>query len=309
MKIFFNRVPRNEPYGGGNQFLLGIVEKLKNLGHNVVFHLEDNIDLIFMMDPRPGDIGYSLQHIAGYKQHFPSVKIIHRVNECDKRKGTNEIDSLLLAGMSISDEVIFISEWLREYFKDLGFDKPSNVIYNGCDLSHFRPRQKKSKTSKVKLVTHHWSDNWMKGFDLYTEIDRYIKNNPDCNLEFAYIGRYYKGYNPTSTHIIEPTFGPDLGDKLRDHDIYVTASKFEPCGMHHVEGSASGLPVIYHTDGGGINELCKKHGEEFSNFEQFLLAVNKVSQNIDDYLSKINYEYLSLDRCLDEYAEIIEKVK
>ena len=185
MKIFFNRVPRNEPYGGGNQFLVGIVEKLKNLGHNIVFHLEENIDLIFMMDPRPGDIGYSLQHIAGYKHHFPNVKIVHRVNECDKRKGTNEIDKLLLAGMNISDEVIFISEWLKEYFKELGFRKSSKVIYNGCDLTHFKPTQQKSKSSKVKLVTHHWSDNCMKGFDLYTEIDRYIANNPNCNLEFT----------------------------------------------------------------------------------------------------------------------------
>ena len=309
MKIFFNRVPRNEPYGGGNQFLVGIVNRLKNLGHNVVFHLEKDIDLIFMMDPRPGDIGYSLHHIAGYKQHFPEVKILHRVNECDKRKGTNEIDNLLLEGMRISTEVVFISEWLRGYFEDLGFKKDSKIIYNGCDLSHFKPETTRPKREKLKLVTHHWSDNWMKGFDLYTELDRYISKNPNSNLEFTYIGRYYKEYTPKATTILTPTFGSDLGDKLRDHDIYVTASKFEPCGMHHVEGSASGLPVLYHKDGGGINELCKNHGEEFDSFDHFLEKLELVHQNLDEYRQKIDYNYLSLDRCIDSYVKVIQEIK
>lgn len=308
MKIFFNRVPRNEPYGGGNQFLVGIVDRLKTLGHNVVFHLEKDIDVIFMMDPRPGDIGYSLQHIAGYKHHFPNVKIVHRVNECDKRKGTNEIDKLLISGMNISDEVIFISQWLEDYFRELGYKKPSKIIYNGCSLSHFNPIESKSKNDKLRLVTHHWSDNWMKGFDLYTELDKYIKENPNCGLEFTYIGRYYKDYTPSSTRILPPTFGEDLGKKLRVHDIYVTASKFEPCGMHHVEGSASGLPVIYHKDGGGINELCKNHGEEFSSFSQFLEKVELIQKNLDKYRSKIDYEYLSLERCLDSYVSVLEEM-
>ena len=118
MKIFFNRVPRKEPYGGGNQFLIGITEKLEELGHQIAYHLEENIDLIFLMDPRPGDIGYSLEHVALYKSHNPAVKIFHRVNECDKRKGTNFMDGMLMASMNIADEVVFISNWLKDYFSN-----------------------------------------------------------------------------------------------------------------------------------------------------------------------------------------------
>lgn len=309
MKIFFNRVPRHEPYGGGNQFLVGIVKALTTLGHNIIYHLEEDIDLIFMMDPRPGDIGYSLQHIAAYKQSNPRVKIVHRVNECDKRKGTNDIDRLLLAGMNISDNVIFISQWLKSYFEERGFSKKASVIYNGCNTDHFKPLNKVASNEKIKLVTHHWSDNWMKGFDLYTKLDEYLLDFPDVNIEFTYIGRYYKSYQPSATKIIEPTHGIELGDKLREHDIYITASRFEPCGMHHVEGSASGLPVIFHKDGGGINELCKNHGESFENFDEFLVALEKIKSNMSAYKEKINYEYLSLTRCIDSYISVIENLK
>ena len=36
MKIYFNRIPKNSPYGGGNQFLSEIVNYLrsKNVGFN-----------------------------------------------------------------------------------------------------------------------------------------------------------------------------------------------------------------------------------------------------------------------------------
>jgi hypothetical protein len=307
MKVFFNRVPRSDPYGGGNQFLQMMTSTLQEKDCEVVYHLVEGIDIIFMMDPRPGDVGYSLQHIASYKHHFPNTKILHRVNECDARKGTSDVDNLLLTAMSLSDEVVFISEWLQDYFKNLGYKESSSVIYNGCNLSHFFPT-KKERDDKIKLVTHHWSDNWMKGFDLYTDIDKYITNNPNTALEFTYVGRYCKEYDPKSTKIVSPLSGKNLGEELRKHDVYVTASRWEPCGMHHIEGAASGMPVIYHADTGGIVELCKMHGEQFTDFRSFLVCLDKIHKNYDDYVQKIDYKNLSIEKCCNSFLEEIEKM-
>jgi glycosyltransferase involved in cell wall biosynthesis len=246
-----------------------------------------------MMDPRPGDIGYSLQHIAAYKHHVPNVKILHRVNECDKRKGTNEIDKLLMSGMTLSNKVVFISTWLKEYFTDLGFEGNNDVIYNGCNTEHFYPKDRNTIGKKVRVVTHHWSDNWMKGFDLYTRLDEYLLDYPDTNIDFTYIGRYYKNYKPKATKIINPTHGIDLGNKLREHDVYVTASRFEPCGMHHIEGSASGLPVLYHSE---------------DNFDEFLSGLNTITNNYNDYKNKIDYKNLDINICVNEYIKIIESI-
>ena len=308
MKIFFNRVPRQEPYGGGNQFLYSLVKKLETEGHEVVYHLQDDIDLIFMMDPRPGDIGYSVQHIAAYKSQNPQTKVLHRVNECDKRKGTSGLDELLLKSMSFSSSVVFISEWLKEYFCELGFTGKSNVIYNGCNTDHFYPKLDGQLGSTIKLVTHHWSDNWMKGFDIYTDLDKYLSENRESRIEFTYIGRYYKAYTPSSTKIIDPTMGKDLGTKIREHDIYVTASRFEPCGMHHIEGSASGLPVLYHSDGGGINEFCKNHGYEYKNFEDFLEKLDRLVKNYNSIKDQIDYQKMDINYCIDQYIKVIKEM-
>jgi len=308
MKVFFNRIPRHEPYGGGSHFVTAMVSFLEAQNCEVVFHLEDDLDLIFMIDPRPGDIGYSVNHIYSYKQQNPSVKILHRINENDARKNTDGMDDMLLKSSTIADRVIFISQWLQKYFLQKGFNGDSKVIYNGCNLDHFYPKQKKRKDGKIKLVTHHWSDNWLKGFDLYTQIDKYLLENPEANFEFTYVGRYNSSYQPQATNLIEPLHGQKLGDELRKHDIYVTASRREPCGMHHVEGAASGLPVIYHSDCGGINELCEKHGEEYTTFEDFLSCVDKISHNLDHYQQLIDYTNIGIKKCCESYYLEIKKL-
>jgi glycosyltransferase involved in cell wall biosynthesis len=304
MKVFFNRVPRNEPYGGGNQFLARMSEHLVSNGHEVTYHLHDRPDVIFLMDPRPGDIGYSIQHVGLYKQQFPKTKILHRINECDNRKGTDFMDDLLMSSAALSDEVVFISQWLSDYFVKKGFDKAHHVVYNGCDLDHFSPdTEKLFNPNRPRLVTHHWSDNWLKGFDLYTQIDKYLSDNND--FEFTYVGRYSSDYKPIVTQVVDPLHGKALGDELMKHDIYVTASRWEPCGMHHIEGAASGMPIIYHTDTGGIKELCSRHGEEYTTFDEFLVSLKKITENYSEYLTKIDRSYLDINRCVSEYYDIL----
>ena len=311
MKVFFNRVPKNGPWGGGNQFLSKMINSLIDRGHEVVFHLSENVDVIFLMDPRPEDGGYSINHAIQYKKDNPSTRIVHRINECDMRKGTNGLDNILLGSANNADEVVFISEWLKRYFEKKGFLGKSHVIYNGCDLDVFYPATKRERdiSRKIKLVTHHWSNNWMKGFDIYTQLDRFLSENPESNFEFTYVGRYNDSYQPVCTNIVEPLHGALLGNELRKHDVYVTASRFEPCGMHHVEAAASGMPVLFHEDAGGIVELCQKHGLQFNDFQSFLVALEEMIDKYDVYKKKIDFQSLSITKCCHSFLEIIENQK
>lgn len=311
VKIFFNRVPIDGPWGGGNQFLREMISTVHQAGHEITHQLSPDVDVIFMIDPRPGNTGYSVQHIAQHKQLYPHTKVLHRVNECDLRKGTSDVDQLLLASMSMADRVVFISQWLKDYFLSLepvaSWKDTSTVVYNGCNVEHFYPGTK-LLTAKTKLVTHHWSDNWMKGFDLYTEIDRHLAGEPEATFEFTYVGRYNKGYMPKATTIVDPLHGAALGAELRKHDVYVTASRWEPCGMHHVEGAACGLPVLYHNECGGINELCCNHGEEFSDFDGFLEKLSLVRENYGDYVDSIQLAALDITNCCGKFMSILESL-
>lgn len=309
MKVYVNRVPKSEPYGGGNQFLSSFVSYMKKRGHEVVYSLERDIDVLFVMDPRPSEPQHvSINEMLAYRATFPKSKIVHRVNECDSRKNTDFMDKILLETMKQSDVVVFISKWLQQQFveRDDGFKRESHVVYNGCDTDNFKPPLSKKSNARIKLVTHHWSDNWMKGFDIYTEIDKYLQMTDA--FDFTYVGRYCKEYSPRKTKLVQPLCGIALGEELKKHDLYVTASRNEPCGMHHIEAAACGLPVLYHVDGGGINELAEKHGLQYVNFEDFLLKMNTLVENIENFRSRIDRGYLSIDRCCEEFANIIESV-
>ena len=298
----------NKPWGGGNQFLQEMSALLKSQGHEVVYKFSPNIDILFIINPKNDHHGFSYSDIHNYKKVNPDSKIIFRVNECDKRKGGKGMDNLIKNAAKISDEIVFISEWLQGHFKEKGVNKKSHVITNGCNSNHFYPSQDTKIEDNIKLVTHHWSDNWMKGFDIYTEIDKYLLSSDNPNFKFTYVGRYFNGYKPQNTTIVPPTHGESLGEELRKHDIYVTASRWEPGGMHHIEGAASGLPVVYHKEGGGINELCEKHGESFSDFDEMLEKINLIKNNYKSYVDSIDHDNLSSKKCCKNFLDVINNM-
>jgi glycosyltransferase involved in cell wall biosynthesis len=140
-KILINRNIVQGPWGGGNNFVKSLYEELQIKGYSLVHTLKEDIDLIIMIDPRYDESRISINEISSYKRNHPKVKILHRINECDARKNTNDIDRLLLVSNQIADETVFISQWLRDYFIEKGFNKRSHVIYNGCNSSHFYPKK------------------------------------------------------------------------------------------------------------------------------------------------------------------------
>lgn len=306
--IFFTLKPPVGSYGGGAFFVKNMSKFLTENGFRVVFDLIPNIDIIFIIDPRRDKYNrYSIDDIIKYKWKNPSVKIIHRVNECDiKREHTINIEPLLLKTMSIADHVVFISKWLQEYFinKYSLKLKKTNYILNGCNREEFYPI-KKNINNRIKLVTHHWSNNYLKGFEIYNKLDQIL---PTLNIEFIFIGNYNKKYNPKNIKMILPTSGKQLGDIIRNCDIYITATQNEPCGMHHLEGLSCGLPILYRSGGGAIKEVCKNVGEEFTDIKTLLEKLELIKNNYNQYRENIQYGYLGSNRCSMEYYELINSL-
>ncbi len=251
MKVLINRKPVSGPWGGGNLFVSSFCEYMDNLGHQVVHTLDSDLDMIFLQDPRYSDLGISINEIAAYKRSFPSVKVVHRVNECDARKGTSGMDELLRDCSRISDHTIFVSNWIRDYHINKGWHAAASVLYNGVDDQVFKPGNK-IDNNKINIVTHHWSDNPLKGADIYAFLDDWVEDNQDYT--FTYIGR------PTSqfknTNLIPPLSGADLGKELSRYDVYVSGSRFDPGPNHIIESIACEIPTLVHMDGGGACEFA-----------------------------------------------------
>lgn len=310
VKIFFSLNPPNCSHGGGANFVKNLTEVLQNKNYNITYKLEADIDIIFIIDPRKDAScrkNYSIHEFLEYKKKNPKVKLIHRVNECDiKREKSINIEPLLVKTMKNADHVVFISEWLKDYFiNKYNLKIKSSVILNGCNQSHFFPsKNPKFKDNKIKIVTHHFSNNYLKGFHIYNELDKILPKLE--NIEFTFVGNYNSKYKPKHIKLLPCVNGLKLGDIIRMNDIYLTASQNEPCGMHQLEGMSCGLPLLYCKGSGGIKETCSANtGEEFSNIEEMLEKLNKIKNNYNDYVDKIDYDFLSSERCCKEYLNII----
>jgi len=298
-KLLINRKPVNGPWGGGNLFVKAIIENAERHGYEIVYKLIPNIDSILMIDPRYDELGISINEIFSYKSKNPNVRVVHRVNECDARKGTNNIDVLLSKSSKITDATIFVSKWMQDYFKDSWETKEQHVIYNGVNKSHFRIKDPDlriyDKMPPKKIIAHHWSNNEMKGFDIYEKIDKWVEKNKD--YEFIYIGRDRKTFK--NAMAIEPLFGKALGDELRQGDIYVSASRFDPGPNHVIEALACEIPTYVHADGGGAVEFAGTDAV-YGSFEELILRISK-----SELPTKRGWN-ISWEDCVDLYFKIID---
>ena len=201
MKIAIGYNIKSDSWGGGNQFATYLVNQCKKIGHQITFNLKDkDIDIILLTDPRSFNetISYGPFEILYYLlfKNKNSI-VVHRINECDERKKTFHMNKLLKYSNYFADHTIFISNWLKSldiYQKGI----PNTVILNGADENIFLEANnyKWNKKDRLKIVTHHWSANKMKGFDVYAKLDNLLLSKYwSDKIEFTYIGNLPKGFS------------------------------------------------------------------------------------------------------------------
>ncbi len=294
MKVAIGYEIKEGPWGGGNQFAKSLVKALKDKGHQVTHKLIDkDIDIILMTDPRSYNKGITFGPLEIIKYLIFKNKtalVVHRINECDERKNTFHINKLLKWANYCADFTIFIASWLKN-LDIYQRDKPSQVILNGADRKIFKSHNKKiwNGLTPIKIVTHHWSPNKMKGFDVYKNLDYLLSTSDWKNkFQFTYIGNLPKGFNFKNTNHISPMNGYKLGLELSKHDLYISASINEPAGMHHIEGLLCGLPIIYRNSG-ALPEYCKDFGISFEN-QDFVPALKIMLKDYSRFQKNIiNY--------------------
>ena len=314
MKVFISLEPPNNEiaYGGGLFFVKNLKNYLINNGNTVVYNLDHNdIDIILIIDPRKGPYKkYDYLELIDYLKINPLTKIVYRVNECDiKRKPQSNLENVIHSCINISDNVIFVSEWLKNYYLNKYRIRNDNItdILPGCNQNIYNNKNNKIKDkNKIKLVTHHWSNNYNKGFKIYNELDKILIQYPQ--IEFTYIGNYIDSYIPKNIKLIKPLVGEELASIIKQNDIYLTASQYEPGGNHNIEGVSCGLPILYRTNGGSIKEQSEFIGEEYSDIHSLLEKIQKINDNYDYYLCNIDYDKFDSNRCSKEYEDYFKKI-
>ena len=303
MKSYINRRIHLGPWGGGNMFVKAYhehgdqpnVEVLRGYTYNIV----PDVMLLVGLEAEGDDVG--VEQAIYYKMGMnPNVKLVLRVNENDARKGTDHMDDALLTVSQHIDGTVFVSKWLQQYFVAKGWACANQaVIVNGVDRSVFKPGPK-ANDGRLHIVAHHWSDNRMKGADIYEEIDRLVGERPD-KFAFTYIGRHQCGFK--HTRVVRPLAGRALGEELGKHDVYVSGSLFDPGPNHVLEALACGLPTYVHRNGGGCVEFAGRSNA----YDSWADLRHRLES--DSGLARVPFDAIALPTwqgCVSEYNAFLE---
>lgn len=300
MKVYINRQPRSGAWGGGNQFIRAFYKFAPDqtgveLLNEQTMLIDPNVILIAGLE-NEGATEISAEQAIMYKMYRPECKLVLRVNENDARKNTNHLDDYLMKLFPHMDGIVFVSNWLREYFKEKGWCGTNDtVIYNGVDKEIFKPGIK-FDDGKLHIVAHHWSDNPLKGADMYEKIDEFVGKNPD-KYEFTYIGRHQCEFNHTK--IVRPLAGKSLGEELGKHDLYVSASRFDPGPNHICESISCNIPTYVHEQGGGCVEFAGSD-HVYRNWEELKTILLGSQFNFN------NTKFGSWTECVNRYVEFLK---
>ncbi|MBF0267952.1 MAG: hypothetical protein HQL44_05130 [Alphaproteobacteria bacterium] len=312
MKIALGHKLKSGPWGGGNRFSAALAQALTSRGDQVVYGLNDpDIDLIVMVDPRARNpnVAFTPGQILRYRLRHPKTLVLHRINECDERKGTRTMNFRLRVANSLADHTVFIGHWLRTlevWHRHSGH----SVVLNGADARIFNRNGHVpwSKTGPIKLVTHHWGAHALKGFDVYERLDSLL-DEPKWRGTFAftYIGNIPKTVRFRNVRLVSPLDGEDLAQELKRHHAYITASINEPAGMHHIEGALCGLPLLYRNSG-ALPEYCDGFGEMFAGPHDVEESLLRLIDGYDRHLEALSdYRHSADDMCAN-YLALFEEL-
>ena len=307
MKVYINREPVSGPWGGGNKTVSRLAELLIENKNNVVFDLDHpDIDLIFCFDPRPNSRGVWYRDFIDYVKNKRDTKIVQRVGDVGTH-GKPELTQLVKDTVRYSDFLIFPSNWAKNYINYQGDN--FSIVKNRPLRSFHKNKKKYENPGKIiKVVTHHWSTNPKKGFDVYSDVVSILKKK-EIEIEFTYIGRVPDDFKSEEIKIIDPKDVDFLSNNLPNYDIYFTASLEEAGANHVLEGIAAGLPVVFHTGGGSIPEYAAKYGAGFSNKKELPKAFLDVILNFSKYKTNCMKYEEDIDQTVQDYMEIICQIK
>ena len=247
---------------------------------------------------------HSIKLVLDLKMKYPKKLFIHRIDGPMRLyNNLNDRRDLIvnIANKYIADGSVFQSNWSRDNNHKMGIIRNNYeaIIINSPNNSFFYPKNKVKLNfdSKVKIIAVSWSSNTNKGFEIYSWLDK--------NLDFDRYEMTFVGNSPVKFKNIllkSPMKQHQLSDELRKNDIYITASKQDPCSNALIEALGCGLPAVALNDG-GHPEILSNGGELFNDSSKLLESIDNVSKNYIIYQNNISIK--SINEIGSQYFDFI----
>lgn len=290
------------PYGGGNQFMLALKKGLRQLGVTVVSNqLDDSIDVHIC------NAVWFDQRLLEKLSSGSHIRIIHRLDglvHIARDQADKSIDDqAYVFNRRYATATVMQSEWCLQQATELGYKPVRQVIIrNACDPTIFYSKgQETVGKRRLRIIASSWSDNPMKGTSLYKQMEKKLDW---AKFDFTFVGRTRETFDRIK--VVSPLSSTKLAKALRQHDIYITASKNEACSNALIEALSCGLPALYLYDSSNP-EVVGWGGLPFNGEDDVLSQLDRLANS---YKGVRNCIYVdSLEDVAMRYLELAREIR
>jgi glycosyltransferase involved in cell wall biosynthesis len=269
------------PAGGGHQFLRALVRELERRGIEV----ESNR----VSGRTPACLFNSFNFDFARLRRFArdDCRMVHRVDgPIGAYRGFDDGTDARIAAVNaeLAHATVLQSEYSRTRHAELGIELVDPVVIrNAVDPTIFHPPESREPLGgrPLRVIASSWSRNPRKGGELLTWLDREL--DPD-QIVVTFVGQTSETF--TRIEHVAPVDSHGVASLLRQHDVYLAASRDDPCSNALLEALACGLPAAY-LDSGGHPELVGEGGLPFDEADELPGVLDRLAADLDGFRERI----------------------
>jgi glycosyltransferase involved in cell wall biosynthesis len=289
------------PYGGGNQFMLALKSAMERLGVTVLRNRMSDV-----VDVHLCNSAWFATDLLDGASRDRKIRMIHRIDGpvgVYRGTGSEEDDRIYELNSRYASATVLQSAYSFKKSLELGYQPRRPVIIHNAVAGryfHSHGRVPFNRHRKIRLISTSWSDNPRKGGPFYKELEEMLDWD---RFEYTFVGRTQQQFTRIRHLPAQPS--RQLARILRDHDIYITASRNESCSNALIEALACGLPAVYRNDGSN-GELTMQGGLPFQDSSDALGQIERIAAEYEAFQSCI--WVASMDDIARRYVDLAQAV-
>lgn len=270
------------PWGGGNQFMTALMTEAARAGVRASANGEGGSEAEEFAGHVVNSVQFDMERFEAMVRPG-ATRVVHRIDgPISVLRGTPdsmEQDRRCFEFNRTYATATVIQSWHTvRALAELGFAPVRPVlILNAADPAIFHPpatpREPGPPPARLRIVASAWSPSPGKGAAIYEWMDR---NLDPARYEFTFVGNTPAALR--HARVVPPLPSRELAALLREQDVYVTASRNDPCSNALIEALSCGLPALYY-DSGGHPELVGMGGLAFRRPEEIPALLERLREH------------------------------
>lgn len=295
MSIFHEFEPA--PAGGGHQFLRALVRELESRGLSVERNRISGGTRSCLFN----SFNFDFERLRRFARD--GCRMVHRVDgPIGVYRGFDDGTDARIGAVNaeLADATILQSRYSLARHQELGIAlRDPVVITNAVDPSIFYPPPAREPLAgrPLRVIASSWSQNPRKGADVFEWLDREV--DPD-RIALTFVGQTAQPFRRIR-HVPAVDSG-GVAALLRQHDVYLAASRDDPCSNALLEALACGLPAAF-LESGGHPELVGTAGLRFRSPEELPALFDRLRSDLDGFRARIVVP--SLTDVADAYLRVL----